>query len=254
MNLLSKEIEELLSEPLILFQKTYDEIIDFLSSTKESIKINDNFTQVLLPIYHTFFIDNIPAIGILMKNRYFLSVSKISRSILEITAYIKHLYQDTEREEKSKNIIEFSGGIIKENGSINYDWFALITKNSIRDVLISQHLDLSNLLDFNFKTNTGEEIRLSMYDALSKISHYNPKMLKEIITVNENNFQEYNLNIINICLWNIFAIIHAIVNMALVFYEHCHPQETYSQSLLSILSDFSPNFKSCLKKFKAASA
>jgi hypothetical protein len=245
---LSKELNQLLSKPIELFCQTSHEIDNAMNLISENVVISDSFSHFLLHTYQAFFIEDFEAVLILMKKRLFLSVSKISRPMLEISAIISYLYQlpEKEREDKCKKIVTFEGAITNEkNNGLIYDWLTIIIKKPIKEIIVSQHLDRNDLLDFNFKTNDGKSIKLSLYNFLSKPIHYSQKFLKEILELDENKTQIYNLNLINVCFYNIHAILSSVRNFCIVFCEHFHPKTDHAQKILNIAKDFQPKIKAC---------
>src|SRR3990167_1786207 len=206
-----------------IFHTKVDEIKEIIHSIPNEITLSDNFVQVLRHVYQVLIHEDLISVEILMKNDLTLAASKISRSMLEIAAISSYIFKldPLEREEKSKSFMNFDGGK-KRNGKdkYEYDWLATITKSSIKDIIVDQGLDLKGIIDFAFKGDDGREIKLSLYDFLSKIVHYNPKLLKVIINIDQEKRQiYYPPAYLSVCMATAIAAMNALTQFCIVFYE-----------------------------------
>ena len=243
-----------------LFLNNIHEIKIIISSITNEVKISDDFIQILLLVYQVIILEDLPAIETLITSDLLLAASKTCRSILEISAITSYLYKldSVERKTKSRSFIDFTGGEVRQTGkSTEYDWLKTTTNISIKDIIIAQGLDLKNIIDFGFTDDHGKQIKLSIYDLLSKIVHYNPKFLTQLVRVNRKKFQTYYPPAyIYVYATTILATIHSTIQFCLIFLEHLHPSayqkekeqlvKMYSE-LTSNLHIFSEEYKTYLK-------
>ena len=251
---LSPECEKFIKTCTNIFLKKVDEMKAVIHTIPNNATLIDCFSQVLTTVYQSFMLEDLPAVELLIDKGLFVAASKISRSMLEIAAVTSSLFQmeSSEREKQALSFMEFNGGILKNNGKTLFNWLEIVYPNkSIKDIIISQGLDKNDVIDFEFATNKGGQIKLSLYDFLSKVSHYNPKILKNLLGVDENGLA-YRPNYVQVCLVNLHAIMNSFMQFCIVFYSHLY-QDQYQnrmQDLFTLLKEFFSKINNCCSHYK----
>ncbi len=243
MKYISKNSEYFIKQCADLFLQATGEMKAVMHNVDNNVTMRLHFDRVLLLIYPVLILEDLRAIELLIKEHIFLSASKISRSMLEICATVSWLYQlpYNEQDSYAKSFMEFGGrGFRFGKTSTTYTWLETITEKSIKEIIISQALDRKDIVDFSFTTESGNPFKLSFYDLLSKIIHYNPKALKKIVGMNDEGTQGFLPDYVSICLATVVLAIYSLTQFCVIFFEYLslEPEQEEGKIFFSILKNF----------------
>lgn len=169
----------------------------------------------------------------LVDHQRFISFAILTRSIYDIIIQLTWLLslEDSKKQKAIKCFLEFEGVYLNAKGKHQYEWQDLIDeKYSLRSAAIAVGIDREI---FNFPVNkaqsikdglvvelNGVEMKLTVFDYLSKIIHWNPRLLAELVGVNKDKHVGYTNEYLRMCIISLPTFISCAVIFAEIFCGH----------------------------------
>ncbi len=207
-------------------------------------------------------IDVFPSAPLLVHNQRFISFAMLCRSTLDIVIQLTWIISlDNAKKEKAiKCFTEFQGLYLSENDNPRYDWQSLVDKKyNLRSASIAVGIDKEIL---NFPVNkvyrksienglvinvNGVELKLTVYDYLSKITHWNPRLLAEMVGVNSDKHLGYTSEYLRMCIITLPTFISCAVIFSEIFCRHFFEDEdNHLEKLKKIKAYFEKSFADLL--------
>lgn len=240
------------------FIKATNEILGVYESFPSQFTLKENFSKVLMRIYQGFMVENFPSAQLLVNSRKIFSFSILCRSTLDIIIQIAWILSlnDVEREKAITCFLEFEGIGLTKNGKIIYEWQALIDpRYSSRAVAIALELDKEILsLSVNkiyrqsiekdlLAEKNADQLKLTVFDYLSKVSHWNPRFLYELVGVNKDMHLGYTPEYLRMSLIVFPTFLSCAVIFSEIFCGHFfEDKDNHLQKLLKIKTNFEKLF------------
>lgn len=238
------------------FIKATNEILEVYEGFPSSLTLKDDLSMVLTRIYQQFMLDAFPSAPLLVHHQRFISFAILARSILDIIIQLTWILSldDTKKQKAIKCFLEFEGIYLDAKGKHQYQWQDLIDKNySLRGAAIAVGIDREIL---NFPVNKiwsikddlvievdGTELKLTVFDYLSKITHWNPRLLTELVGVNKDKHVGYTNEYLRMCIISLPTFISCAVIFAEIFCGHVfEDKDNQLKKLQKIKSDFDISF------------
>jgi hypothetical protein len=238
------------------FVKATNEILDVYEKFPLQFTLKDEFSMVLMRIYQQFMLDAFPSAPLLVHHQRFISFAILARSILDIIIQLTWILSldDAKKQKAIKCFLEFEGIYLDARGKHQYQWQGLIDKNySSRGAAIAVGID-REILNFPVKkiwTTKDDsvvevddtELKLTVFDYLSKITHWNPRFLTELVGVNKNKHVGYTDEYLRMCIIALPTFISCAVMFAEIFCGHFfEDKDNQLKRLQKIKADFDKLF------------
>ena len=173
-----------------------NEIIDIFHEYPARGTITTEFSKILMKIYQNFMLDILPGAQLLVDQKKIYSFSIICRSALDIIIQLKWILSLPESEQTNaiKCFLNFEGVGLKQNGKTTKIWQEIIdpeySSTKIAKVigLDTEIMSLPLIGSYIEKSNGKKmhELNLTTFDYLSKVVHWNPRIVNELIGYNSN--------------------------------------------------------------------
>lgn len=239
------------------FINATNQIISVYEKFPNNFKLQDEFSMVLMRIFQGFMWENFSSAQLLAANKKFFSFSILCRSTLDIIIQLTWiLSQESPKKERAiKLFLDFDGVCITNNGKKKYEWQYSIDPNySMRKWAIEVKLD-REILSWGTNLDTeknDKNLNLTVVDYLSKVSHWNPRFLHELIGVNKEKHLGYTIEYLRMCIISLNTFISCAVMFAEIFCSHFFEDKNNDLAKLQeIRSNFVQIFEKLLNETQA---
>jgi len=232
-----------------LFYKRYTDIFldatprleDFFKKIEPKVEIKENYSSMLLKIYQIYMIDVFPSCNVLVETQNFFSFSILCRSILDITVQLMWIL-DLKSPEKKQEAIELF---------LNFDGVGEYTNkkgekkptHQWQDLIIKERFDYDKIIK-RLKLDCENKHMKSTFDYLSKIVHWNPKIINKLVGLQAGHltFGPEKLNMFFIAS---SEFIRCSLSFIIIFIEHFYPNnaDIYLKGATEIQNDFVTSLK-----------
>lgn len=226
-----------------------NEILSVYENFPMQFTLKENFSILLMRICDGFMLEQFSSAQLLVQHQKFFSFSILCRSTLDIIIQIVWILSlDDIKKEKAIDCFLNFEGIYPIKGKIKYEWQSLIDKNySSRNAAIAVGIDceifnlpISEDLKKLIKNDLGAdkkfpELKLTVFDYLSKITHWNPRMLKELVGINKEKHLGYTSEYLRMCVIALPTFISCSVIFAEIFCRHFFVDNDNQLSRLQII-------------------
>lgn len=252
--------EDILKAIVPEFVKTTNEILEVYEKFPSALTLKDEFSMVLMLINQQFMFDAFPSAPLLVDHQRFISFAILTRSILDIIIQLTWLLSldDAKKQKAIKCFLEFEGVYLNAKGKHQYEWQYLIDENySLRGTAIAVGIDreilslpvskIQSVKDDLVTEVNGMEIKLTVFDYLSKITHWNPRLLTELVGVNKEKHVGYTNEYLRMCIIALPTFISCAVIFAEIFCGHLfEDKDNQLEKLQNIKADFEQSFADLL--------
>lgn len=261
---------DILKAVALEFINATNEILGVYEGFPSQLTLKEDFSIVLTRIYQQFMLDAFPSAQLLVNHQRFVSFAILCRSILDIIIQLTWLLSldDAKKAKAIKCFLEFDGIYLTANGKHRYAWQFLIDKKySLRETAIAVKIDKEIL---NFPVNkvyresiendlvaevSGTQLKLTVFDYLSKITHWNPRFLAKLVGVNKDKHLGYTSEYLRICIIALPTFINCAVIFAEIFCRHFfEDKDNQLKKLQKIKSDFEKSFANLINNSQVDSA
>jgi hypothetical protein len=198
-------------------------VIDLWHTYSPKIASTDEFSQVLLLIYQNLMLDLIPSFQLLVPKEKFYSCSILCRSLFDITIQLQWILSMNEekRESAIRVFLDFDGIGKYKTGKVFHEWQKKIDPDySTRKTAITLGLD-QEAIPLPLASHENGKIDLTLFDYLSKITHWNPRTLKDLIGINSDNHLGYTLEYPKMAFIFFLVSLDCILTFTEIFIIHC---------------------------------
>lgn len=218
-----------------VFLETTEKIVNVFNTFTPTVKITENFSNVLLKIYQCY-MDVFSSCTILVEKQNFFSFSILCRSVLDVTVQLMWILDIKSPEERQK-AIEF---FLNFNGVGEYTDKNGTKKKTHRwqDIIIQKHFDYDQVIK-RLGLDSENKHLTSTFDYLSKVIHWNPKIINELVGFTEGHlvFGSEQLKMFFIAS---SEFISCSIRFIIIFSEHFYSDrhKECSEKALKIQKDF----------------
>jgi hypothetical protein len=237
------------------FIEATNEILDLYQEQPARTTLTDEFSIVLLKIYQNFMLDLMPSSQMLVDKHNFYSFSILCRSSLDIIIQIKWILSlnGVEQDNAIKIFLNFEGVGTGKNGKDFYEWQKEINpKYSTRQIAIDLGIDQENIILPLTEHSQYQELKLTVFDYLSKITHWNPRFINDLVGYNSDMHLGDTIQYLRMATISSEAFVYCAMTFAEIFIERCLgvESETIKQKTNSIREKFRQSFVQFYSKHK----
>lgn len=247
------------------FIKATNDILSIYEKFPTQFTLKEKFSIVLMRIYQGFMLEHFPSVQLLVHHQRFFSFSILCRSTLDIIIQLKWILslEMPEREKAINCFLEFEGIYLTKKNKYGYDWQCLIDPDySLRETAIALGLDREILSfpvnkmyrqsidnDLTAEVN-GIQLKLTVFDYLSKVTHWNPRLLNELVDVNKDMHLVHTSEYLRMCIISLPTFISCAVIFAEYFCGHFFEDANNQLKVLrQIKSNFEQSFADLINEY-----
>lgn len=218
-----------------------DDIWIIFNELPKEVKIKTGFSNIFMKAYQIFMIEIFPSMQREVDNGKYYSAAILCRSALDIIfqlAWILSLDED-KKSEAIEVYLNFDGVGVKENRKKTYSWQELILP-SYKSRTIGLDIGLDQEIVETVLKN-GESVKITTFDYLSRITHWNPQIINNLIGINSKNHlifhgSEYE----NIALMAVTKFVSCTITFTLLFVDYFYPEmlESINKKMEAINNNF----------------
>lgn len=201
-----------------------NEILDLYHEQPARMTLNDEFSIILLEIYQNFMLDLMPSTQMLVDKHNFYSFSILCRSSLDIIIQIKWILSlsGVEQDNAIKIFLNFEGVGIGKNGKDFYEWQKEINpKYSTRQIAIDLGIDQENIILPLTEHAQYQEMKLTVFDYLSKITHWNPRFINDLVGYNSDMHLGNTIQYLRMATISSETFVYCAITFTEIFMERC---------------------------------
>ncbi|MDP3561381.1 MAG: heme-binding protein [Legionellaceae bacterium] len=202
-----------------------DEIWVVFNSIPKEVKLLTDFSNVLMKALQIFMIELLPSMQREIDHKKFYSASILCRSALDIMIQLGWILslREEEQVEAINSFLNFDGVGTNKNGGKTYAWQDTVhPKYTARKIGKNIGFDEEVI---ETMLNTGESIKITTFDYLSRIAHWNPQIINQLIGLDANNHLVFNASEYErMALIASTRFITCAITFTLFFVDHFYPQ------------------------------
>ncbi|ABQ54202.1 hypothetical protein [Legionella pneumophila] len=161
-------------------------LLDLYHEQPAKITLTEEFSKIVLNVYQNFMLDVLPSSQCLVDKKNFFSFAILCRSSLDIIIQILWILS-LEEDEKLKAIeyfLNFEGVDVGQNGKKIYEWQRVFRPTySSKKTAMELGIDKECII-LPLTQHKNKELKLTVFDYLSKITHWNPRLLNDLVGCN----------------------------------------------------------------------
>ncbi|HHU0062068.1 TPA: hypothetical protein ACT9LW_003209, partial [Legionella pneumophila] len=199
-----------------------NEILDLYHKQPARMTVTDEFSMILIKIYQNFMLDVMPSCQLLVDHHKFYSYAILCRSSLDIIIQIKWILslEGKDQEEAIKAFLSFEGVSTDHKGKKFYEWQDEFTKKTTRQIAIDLNIDREAII-WPLTHNKDKELNLTVFDYLSKITHWNPRVIKDLVGYNKENHMGYTSEYFRMAILALEVFVYCATTFAEIFMVYC---------------------------------
>ena len=188
--------------------------------------MHTDFSNILMKAFQIFMVELLPSMQNLINHNKFYSASILCRSALDILIQLGWILSlDEEKKVEAINgFLSFDGiGFKKNEKNKTYAWQeTIITKYTSRK--IAQDLGFDDEVVDIFLT-TGECTKITTFDYLSRIAHWNPQIVNRLVGLNSTNQLVFNgSEYLKMALMASTRFVTCAITFTLFFVDHFYSE------------------------------
>lgn len=202
-----------------------DNVASVFDVINPDVILKDGFSKILLSVYQGLMIEHFKSSQLLIFNKQFFSFGVLCRSLMDIIIQIAWVDTlDIGRRDRAINEFSNFEGINFEGKIVN-EWYKQIDeKFTLRKEAIRLGLD-SEFIKIYISSNSNDVendkyISLTIFDYLSKLTHWNPMLLKRFFGLDKNNHLTSMDEHIRLAVLSTTSFFGCIVFFARTFVKH----------------------------------
>lgn len=186
------------------------------------ITLTNEFSRILLKIYQIFMLDLMPSFQCLTLNKKFYSFSILCRSLFDISIQLEWILslKGMEQDNAISEFLNFNGVGIGKNGKPFYDWQEEINKKSTRQTAIDLGVD-EVTIPLSLSSYNSSGLVITCFDYLSKITHWNPKLINDLVGLNAENHLGFSVEYLRMAVLSLDTSLRCILVFTEHFIEYC---------------------------------
>lgn len=208
------------------FISSLDEIWNLFNQESKKVQLNTEFSSLLMNAFQIYMHELFPSMQHLIEQKKFYGAAILCRSALDIIIQIVWILNlnEGERDTAIKNFLHFDGtGLKKGKTKKAYIWQeTIVPEYKIRE--IAQELGVDSEV-INIYSNAGDCISITTFDYLSKIAHWNPHIINELVGLNSSGHLVFNKSeYLKLAVITSSRFLVCTVTFTLIFMEHFYPE------------------------------
>lgn len=229
------------------FINATNEVLALYDEQPTRTTLTDHLSIVLLKIYQNFMLDLMPSSQMLVDKHNFYSFSILCRSSLDIIIQIKWILslKGIEQENAINIFLNFEGVGIGKNGKDFYEWqLEINTKYKTRKIALDLGIDQECVVLPLTEHSKYQELKLTVFDYLSKITHWNPRLINDLVGYNSDMHLGNTIEYLKMATISSETFVYCAITFTELFMERCHgvDNETIKQKTNAIREKFRQTF------------
>ncbi|MFM9185155.1 hypothetical protein [Legionella pneumophila] len=209
------------------FLAATDEIWIVFNQLPKEVKLLTDFSNILMKAFQIFMVELLPSMQNLIDHKKFYSASILCRSALDIMVQLGWILslENDKQAEAINSFLNFDGiGLKKDEKNTTFLWQeTIIPKYTSRKIVLNLGLDDEVVDTFS---NTGECSKITTFDYLSRIAHWNPQIINGLVGFDSNNHLVFNKSeYAKMALMASTRFVTCAITFTLFFVDHFYPEK-----------------------------
>ncbi|MBN9226612.1 MULTISPECIES: hypothetical protein [Legionella] len=240
------------------FIEATNELLDLYHEQPAKITLTEEFSKIVLNVYQNFMLDVLPSSQCIVDKRNFFSFAILCRSSLDIIIQILWILS-LEEDEQLKAIeyfLNFEGVDVGRNGKDFYEWQkAFCPTYSSRETAMELGIDRECII-LPLTQHKSKELKLTVFDYLSKIMHWNPRLLNDLVGYNSEKHLGNAVEHTRMAAISVETFVFCAITFTEIFLKLCLKidEESVNQKTSNIKEKFRGAFAPFYSELEAEAA
>ncbi|HAT8315144.1 TPA: hypothetical protein ACT9MM_001450 [Legionella pneumophila] len=228
------------------FIEATNSLLELFHEQPAKITLTEEFSKIVLKVYQNFMLDVLPSSQCLVDKKKFFSFSILCRSSLDIIIQILWIL-NMEEEEQGKAIeyfLNFEGVEVRQNGKEIYEWQKVFNPSyTSKKTAIELNIDRECII-LPLTQHKNKELKLTVFDYLSKITHWNPRLLNDLVGYNSEKHLGNAIEYARMAAISVETFLFCAITFTEIFMKLCLKvdDETVNQKINNIREQFRGSF------------